>query len=268
MTVAIIGIAGVGKEHARVLTELGAAPTVIVDFEEVLKREVQPTPNGGLHVVNKYPGFEFDLTLHGKPHLLPLEAAHSLHSYGITHAILAAPPTRAGRALLPSLVDQGIKVLVEKPLKYFQHDARNQALPGVSVNYHYGWADSREFSVVEMTCPYPDAMSWRWSIGSLPILWDIGVHALSVLSEMPETPNVLHVSPDRIVLEWESENRRLECSYLAPGEGHGGMRLDGVEISWADTFRKSEIAFLEGRHNSLDRAVELELWAEKFEGGV
>ncbi len=268
MTVAIIGIAGIGKEHARVLTELGAAPTVIVDFEAVLEREVQPTPSGGLHVVNTYPGFEFDLTLQGQPHLLPLEAARSLHDYGITHAILATPPTRAGRALIPSLVEQGIQVLVEKPLKYFLHEAYYGSLPGVAVNYHYGWSPPREFSVVEMSCPFPDAMSWRWGIGPIPILWDIGVHALSVLPEMPKELTIDVISASAIALTWDG-SKHLVCQYLDSRlNGHGGMRLDGVEVSWADTFRDSMVAFLAGRHASLGRAVELELWAEKFEGGV
>jgi hypothetical protein len=167
MRAAIIGIAGVGKEYARLIADSGGEIVALIDHEDVLERECA---TGSLH--NEWNGVSFDVPIGGALRLTQVSAL--THVSILTHVFVCTPPTV--REFVPELLRLPNRpiVHVEKPLALMGGGLLEAEQ--LNVGYLYMCHGAQNARSVYMEEVAPDAGSWRWDHG---VAWDLGIHALS-----------------------------------------------------------------------------------------
>jgi hypothetical protein len=231
--IAIIGISGIGKEHARALSTIDPKLfRAVVDFPEIIDREC-----GDRKLSNVYPGSSFIIDLPAHVATIPNTGVSTLKYQGITHAIVATPPDTAGRAIIDMLTRQQIKQLVEKPY------ALQTAHEDVFVNYQLS-LKSGGATRVDIGALRPEEGHWRWRCGGL--LWDLGGHALSMLAPQHRgTLRLTRASRDYVELTGD-EGVHVVLSYHSE-EVASVVEIDGVPVDFRATFDDSVLAFVEDR---------------------
>lgn len=238
--VAVIGIAGVGKEYIRELHSLGLDDLAVVDFGEVMAREI--SADGRMH--NSFPEHEFDVRLKPGTPQIPAETgvdgvAHRLQSSGVTHIIHATPPTRTGRTLFRGLRDRGWSHHVEKP--YMSHYLD----PDISVGYLFRYLEALPRTTVHMSSPY-QLGGWRDTL-PMPIVWDLIVHVLSMWPEEEVYHIAAHWQPlGRIKLFSQSFSATVEYSSVV--EQYEILETVERDLDWNAAFSNQLSAFLSEEH--------------------
>ncbi len=233
MTIRLYGISGIGKEYARGLRNLGEKEVQIIDYPDVLEREC-----GDGILQNTYPGYEFSLPIPKNWGLIAVPDVRMQISTGRDLAIICTPPTEDGRAMVGPLLKQRFRILVEKP--------NLPTYSGVGVGYLYENLQSTQS--VSIVVPRPHQTSWRWSFTKNPILWELGVHAISAIPPnlvLPEAVHIVRAKPD---LLWFTIGRiDVQIRYTEdPAEGNHDLCLDGNYIPWAPLFDSQLERFLAG----------------------
>lgn len=243
--VAIIGVSGVGKEYARVLTALGR-PFALCDFGGVLGRELE-----GYRLRNTFVGHEFTVAL---PLLTPIITVPDVPSHenleefvgmlleaGITHVVHATPSTEEGRTLFHYLhtVHYGdFRHLVEKPYMSSVADW------DVHVGYLY-WG--YKFTDLAVAIGAPAQGGWRWQMGDAPLLWDSLGHALSTFND-PNDMDKLHVlacGPDRFAADdWALLSSPSQSVYVRFIDGKTMAFNENGPLDWDGAFENRVMTFL------------------------
>ncbi len=223
----VIGISGIGKEHVRVLLELGIERIGLVDFQEVLNKEI--SDKGTLR--NTFPGHEFEITLPDScAFLTPEDVPDRIQKGSVV--FVCTPPTWAGRGFIPSLTSH--RILIEKPNRprFFGH----------SVGYLYETAPHPQQSV-KLVVPPPPKDSWRLRIDHYPALWDAGGHALSTLAAS-QISRLRVVSLGQGTFLARTDDIEVDVSY--GHNDHSDIVIDGVRNSWNTYFRDQLERFVGG----------------------
>ena len=263
MLVAVVGISGVGKEYIRELEDF-EVPYILVDFKEVLDREVTQRISGGWAVENVYPGHSFEVNLtdwfRGTA-LADIEASALLQQFwakGVTHVVHATPPI-TGRELFDLSMVRGdeAKHLVEKP--FWSTWSRGD----VSVGYLYRHLNIQAQQSVRVRAPL--SPGWRSMMGQNPLLWDLGGHALSVIdANWWEDLHVLSENPEHIQLAGPVT---VDLRYMP---STSVMLADDDAVDWNEAFHRQMQAFLQNEEHEAysvyAMALERELW--RLEGEI
>lgn len=253
--VAVVGVSGVGKEYIRSLRLLDRQDDMLlVDLNnKVFSREVQLEEVGGgaqeLVMHNTFPGHDFSVVLpfhtpkYAVEGIPPKVIAQTFKFLGVTHVIHATPPMSRG-PLLDELWGDFFQ-LVEKPFW-----AATQPGTMISVGYLYAKED---YANREIRISAPFQPGWRSGMGIVPLLWDLGGHALSMVRE--EYLESIHVHSEEEWLRLSSPHIDIFLRYTEPNRVPETV-VDGRHMDWVGAFDLQLAQFLDDKNTSPVCSVE------------
>lgn len=261
--IAVVGIGGVGKEYIRALVEFGlGSRLVLVDTNEGLNEHIG---DGGevLRLANTFPGYEFVVQIRKETPQLSVDQmsdgiiANALDDFGVSHVFHATPPHA--------------RSLFERTAEHFTHHVEKPymskvALEDVSVGYQYHRYTFAE-NVVHAVAP--NLGGWREAhLGFVPLVWDLGGHAISLTGHEWWSKFHLEVDMDGTLSFKADGGPRVMIAYSALAAS--ATTVDYKTLDWRKAFDSRLANFLGGRveYTSAPEAIELEGHLARLEGEI
>ncbi len=264
--VAVVGIGGVGKEYIRQLQQWGI-PMLLMDKREVLDREIVPMTDSVM-LSNTFPGYEFDVHISTETPIMAVEdydldqTVEVWEQMSVSHVVHATPP-HARSLFLHTHLDYRFRHHVEKP---YRCDVDNE---DVSVGYQYY---NTERGAWRIDVQAPDLGGWRHGMGDVPIVWDLGGHALSLI-EVDQWARLkataFGTNPQVVIAATDDVPHNGVGFKLAYSDDESFTKHNNHTLDWRQAFAESLYQFLaDNPRMRAPMALALEQHLTRIEGEI